>query len=100
MDHMKLVITGFLLGGVIGLGVTPARAQGEISKDALSDGSYCHMQFPAIREDTLDASNPILKDSNDVIDFYGPCDTDPRGKEEIQAQKVEAQHRVVSDYNE
>ena len=101
MKNMKLVVGILFLGGVIGLGGTSAHAQdGDvISKDATADGSYCHMKFPAMREDTLDDSVPAL-DSNDVIDFYGSCATDPRGKDQIQTQRIEAQHRFASDYEE
>jgi hypothetical protein len=38
--------------------------------------------------------------SSDVIDFYGSCATDPRGKDEIQTQRIEAQHMFSSDYEE
>jgi hypothetical protein len=52
------------------------------------------MKFPAIREETLSA-NPMLKDaaSDDIIDFYGPCDHDPTGRDEIQAQEIQMQRR-------
>ena len=54
--------------------------------------SYCRMWFPAIREDTLFTSQPRLKDSNDgdIKFFYGPCDYDPLGSEEIRRQRAEA----------
>jgi hypothetical protein len=47
------------------------------------------MKFPAMREETLSWNTPVLKDagSGDLIDFYGPCDHDPTGKEEIESQK-------------
>ena len=66
-----------------------------VSKDELSAGSYCHMKYPAIRESTLATAHPILKgaDSGDIVDFYGPCDHDPLGKDEIQSQKLQLQHR-------
>ena len=38
--------------------------------------------------------------SSDVIDFYGSCATDPQGKDEIQTQRIEAQHMFSSDYEE
>ena len=51
--------------------------------------NYCHVKFPAIREETLGWDHPMLKDasSGDLIDFYGPCDHDPLGKEEVQLPK-------------
>ena len=101
MKNMKLIVGMWFLGTTIGLSGAPARAQDTdvISKDAMGGGSYCHMKFPAMREDTLGQAVPAL-DSNEVIDFYGSCATDPRGKDEIQTQRIEAQHRFASDYEE
>jgi hypothetical protein len=64
-------------------------AEGIISKVPDSTGKFCHLKFPAMREDTLSWNRPVLKDPSegDIIDFYGPCDYDPLGKEEIQRQK-------------
>ena len=108
MKNMKLVIWVPFLGGAIGLAeisapadsLTKARAQGVISQDVMTEGSYCHTKFESIREDTLASSQPVLKDTDDIVDFYGPCDHDPLGKEEIQAQKIEMQHRFQREYND
>ena len=99
MKNMKLAVGTLFLA--IGWSWTVARAQdGDmLSKEAMTASNYCHMKFPAMREDTLEQAVPAL-DSNDVIDFYGSCATDPRGKDEIQAQRIEAQHRFASDYEE
>jgi hypothetical protein len=108
MKNMKLVVSVLFLGVAIGLGgisaradsLTSARAQGVISQDVMTEGSYCHTKFEAIREETLASSRPVLKDSDDFVDFYGPCNHDPLGKDEIQAQKIEAQHRFANDYED
>jgi hypothetical protein len=100
MKNMKLVVGVLFLGGAIGLGGTSARAEGVISKEVSTEGSYCHAKFETIREETLASSRPVLKDVDDIVDFYGPCDHDPLGKEEIQAQKIEAQHRFAADYED
>jgi len=78
----------------------PARAAGVIAKDAFDAGDYCHMKFPAIRERTLSSDHPMLKDASegDIIDFYGPCDHDPLGKEEVKEQLLQLQHRRARDY--
>src|SRR5437667_5957106 len=57
----------------------------------LTPGSYCHLKFPAIREDTLGSDHPALEDPNsgDIIDFYGPCDENPVGKHQMEEQKLE-----------
>src|SRR5262249_36616102 len=71
-----------------------------ISKDALTEGGYCHIKFPAIEERTLSWKRPVLKDPSegDIIDFYGPCDHDPLGNEEVQSQKLDLQRRFEREY--
>ena len=66
-----------------------AAQDGVLLKEQLADTNYCHMKFPAIRPSTLGGSNPQLKspDTNDVIDFYGPCDESPIGPDQVLAQR-------------
>ena len=60
--------------------------------------SYCHMKFPPIREDTLSWEQPVLDTTaGDIIDFYGPCDYDPLGREDVWRQKQELYREVHSD---
>ena len=77
-------------------------ADGILFKQEATPGSYCHLKFPAIRQSTLDDDQPVLKDSStgDVIDFYGSCDEDPLGKDQVHEQKLEAQHRWAHDYED
>jgi hypothetical protein len=91
-----------LLIGTLGVNSTLAAAPGVISNQALTAGSYCHLSFPAIREETLAGDRPVLKDpsSGDIIDFYGPCDTDPLGKDQVQAQRLQNEHRWDRDYSD
>ena len=100
MNNIKSLMSVVFLTGALGLSAVSAGAENVISKDVLTDGSYCHTKFESIREDTLASSQPVLKDVDDIADFYGPCDHDPLGKEEIQAQKIEAQHRFAADYED
>ena len=100
MNNMRLAVSVLFLGGAIGLSGISARAQGVISQDVMTNGSYCHTKFESIREETLASSRPVLKDSDDFVDFYGPCNHDPLGKDEIQAQKIEAEHRFANDYED
>jgi hypothetical protein len=77
-------------------------AEGIISKVPDSSGTFCNLKFPAIKEDTLTSDRPELKDpsESDIVDFYGPCDHDPLGKEEVQRQKGDIQrekHRQFGD---
>ncbi len=64
-----------------------------ISKVPDATGTYCHLKFPAISENTLFSDRPVLKESSegDIVDFYGPCNYDPLGKEEVLKQRVNYQ---------
>ena len=82
-------LTALLLIGSLGAGNSFAVADGVISNATDASGIYCHLRFPMIREDTLYSDHPVLKHPNDgdIIDYYGPCDHDPLGKEEILYQR-------------
>jgi hypothetical protein len=71
-----------------------------VSKVPDSSGSFCHLKFPAIREDTLFSDRPVLKDASDgdIIDFYGPCNYDPLGRESILRQRFEHRLRMRKQY--
>jgi hypothetical protein len=101
MTITKTILAAFFVLGAMGPNVSSAApAAGVVSEDAITDGSYCHMKFPAIRERTLGTAQPVLKeaDSGDIIDFYGPCSHDPLGKDEVQAQLLQLQHRRARNY--
>jgi hypothetical protein len=95
-------LTALLLFGSPGAGSSFAAAEGVISNTVLVPGSYCHLTFPAIREDTLSSDRPVLKDpsSGDIIDFYGSCDTDPLGEDQVQQQRLERQRRWQRNYSD
>jgi hypothetical protein len=61
---------------------------------------YCHLKFPTIREDTLGWNRPVLNGpgSGSIVDFYGPCDYDPLGKNEISIQR-ELQRQITSHHS-
>jgi hypothetical protein len=88
-------LAALILVGSLGASNAFAAAPGVISNATLTPGSYCHLKFPAIREETLSWDRPVLKDasSGDIIDFYGPCDTDPLGEDQVQQQRLELEHR-------
>lgn len=90
MKLIELLLPALLLPAIAPVSESPAQeAKGIISKVRLPGTNYCHLRFPAIRRDTLYTSHPVLKDpgSGDIIDFYGSCDHDPLGKEQIRAQR-------------
>ena len=94
-----------LLGLVGSLGLSIAElwgAEGVIGRVSIPESKYCRLKFPAIREETLSWSRPVLKDPSDgdIIDFYGQCDYDPVGKEEVARQKAQLRrdrHTDMSD---
>ena len=97
MKTLKAALAILLLAGNMGItSASAAGVSGVISKDALASGDYCHMKFAAIREETLGSSHPVLKEAyeGDIVDFYGPCDEDPTGKDQIENQRLEQQHRM------
>jgi hypothetical protein len=63
------------------------------------DGSYCHLRFPAIKARTLGTAKPELKaaTTSDIVDFYGPCDHDPLGRDEVESQKRAEEERKNED---
>ena len=102
---MKIAISflaGLLLIGSLGAVNTAIAADNDTEKVPLSADSYCHEKFPAIQGRTLGTDNPTLKseDSGDVIDFYGPCDENPIGKDQQWEQHLQQQHRYQSDYED
>jgi hypothetical protein len=74
---------------------TLSAAEGVIYKVADSTGTYCHLKFPGITRSTLFSNRPVLKDPSegDIRDFYGRCDYDPLGPEEIRRQRIEYQRQ-------
>ena len=86
---------------LLGLG-EPLAWAGEpfISKVPDPSGSFCHLRFPAIREDTLFSDRPVLKDPSegDIIDLHGPCNYDPLGRESIHRQRYEHRLRRRKEY--
>jgi hypothetical protein len=101
MKSIKSLLSVILLSGNLGLSVAPvSAAEGIISKVPASN--YCHMKFPAIREETLGSDRPVLKDGNsgDVIDFYGPCNYDPLGKDSVWRQRLDRQHMREHEYSD
>ncbi len=93
MKRINTLVGITLLGATLGLGAAPAGAvNGLLLKVEVFPG-YCHLRIPPIEEQTLSWDHPVLQDASttDIIDFYGPCDHDPLGREEVQNQRSEKQ---------
>ena len=86
MKTSASLLATLLMASTLFWGVPTAR--GEVVKESADLSSYCHMKFPPLRQDTLTWSQPVLdENSGNIIDFYGPCDHDPMGQDEINSQE-------------
>ena len=101
IKNSRTLIYGLILAAALGLSAARAGADDE-DKDAPTEPAtlegYCHLRFPAIQGRTLASNHPELKseDSGDMVDYYGPCDHDPLGKDEVNRQKEELEIRRQS----
>jgi hypothetical protein len=100
VERIGLLVSFLGLVGSLGLSVAHLwGAEGVIRRVPVPGTNYCRLRFPAIREDTLYSGRPELKEptDGDIIDFYGSCDYDPLGKEEVARQRAQLQR---DRYNE
>ena len=82
------LLSNMFLASTLFWGVPTLGADELVVKDAADLSGYCHMKFPPMRVDTLSWAQPVLDETaGNVIDFYGPCDHDPTGADEIRAQR-------------
>jgi hypothetical protein len=92
------LVTNLLMSSTLFVGVPSVGGQEGVLKVPSDMTSYCHMKFPPIREDTLFSVNPLLDESaGNIIDFYGSCDHDPLGADEIKAQRRVLRRGVYED---
>lgn len=93
MSYLRRIRSILLLTGSMTLfSSVVSAADGVIYRNPDASGQFCHLRFPAIREETLSSNRPMLKDPSegDIIDFYGPCDHDPLGRAEVLRQRADA----------
>ncbi len=103
MKSVNTLVGIALLGATLGITPAPAGAAQHsafLVKVEVFPG-YCHMQFPAIEENSI-GGRPVLQDASttDIIDFYGPCNYDPLGRDEVQEQRSEKAHEGDGDDDE
>jgi hypothetical protein len=107
MKRFKSCLSLLLVAGVLGYS-TVALAQakpkgvkpGVTSAVAMNKaGTYCHLKFPAIRSEALGtAAKPTVKDlTGNIIDYYGPCNHDPIGEEEVCKQTADLRRAESCD---
>ena len=95
---INLLLSSTLFWGVSSVRGEVVGGQESIVKVPSADGSYCHMKFPPMRQETLSWDKPVLDEAaGNVIDFYGPCDHDPTGKDEIESQRRDLLHGYFND---
>ncbi len=93
----RVAVASAILALSLGVGAVRAWGVEGVSKDVVSatslgaEGNYCHLKFPAIDPISFGSDKVVLQsaDSGDLIDYYGPCDHDPSGKEELTRQMHE-----------
>jgi hypothetical protein len=93
-------IAALLFTGTLGALNNAIAEDGILSKDQFAGTGYCHEKFPSIARHTLGNDQPELSSKGDVIDFYGPCDENPMGQDQLQTQKLEDQHRLEMEYSD
>lgn len=82
------LLSNLLLSSTLFWGVPTVEANEIVEKEVADFAGYCHMKFPPMREATLSWDRPELNENAEKsIDFYGPCDHDPTGIDEIKAQR-------------
>jgi hypothetical protein len=100
----SIKIAGSLLAALLFIGASGANcnaiaaesnaagAKGVLMKEEYVPGSYCHEKIPAISESSLAGDHPALS-AEEKIDFYGPCNQDPLGKDQMTKQRLESSDR-------
>ena len=88
MKKSVSLLCNLLLSSTLFWGVPSAEAEEIISSVPADTTNYCHLKFPAMREDSLSWERPVLDSTaGSMVDFYGPCDYDPLGVDEIRVQR-------------
>ena len=95
---MNLLLVSTLFWGVPLASAEELNSEEMISAVPAELSGYCHIQSPAMREDSLSWAHPVFDDSAvNAVDFYGPCDYDPLG---IDAVKAEQRIRLRGFYGD
>jgi hypothetical protein len=102
MKRSISLVSNLLLSSTLFWGVPLAYGEelnsGQVVRVPANEASYCHMKFPPMREDSLSWKQPVFDESSAaIIDFYGSCDYDPLGSEEIRVQRRLKLHGVYGD---
>ena len=97
MKRSISLLVNLLLSSTLFWGVPVAGGDEGTFKAPADTSTYCPIKFPPLRRDTLAWDQPVLEENaGDIIDFYGPCDHDPMGQDEISVQK----RALLRDYED
>ena len=91
------ILFNMLLSSTLFWGVPSVEADEMILSVPADTVPYCNLKFPAMREETLSWDRPLFDGASNTIDFYGPCDHDPLGRDEIRAQRRTHIHSNYGD---
>ena len=92
------ILAGMLFIGSFGAVNSAIAEDGVLSKEEFTPSNYCHMKFRAMRESTIAAEPPGAQSRGDIIDFSGPCDETPTGKDQVQSQRIANFHNYVTSF--
>ena len=101
MTITRSLLPALVLVGIMATGNAFGSDQTLSSQEIAPGSNYCHMKFPAIRGDTLNWQEPVVKnsDSGDIVDFYGPCNESPGGQDQVNVQRSTHQARHNMNYD-
>ena len=82
------ILCNLLLSSTLFWAVPSVEADEMISSVAAETTTYCHLRFPAMREDTLSWQQPMLDaPTGNIIVFYGLCNYNQMCLNEIRVKR-------------
>lgn len=88
MEKSVSLLCSLFLFSTLFWAVPSVESQEMISSVPTDTTAYCHREFPAMHEDSLSWHPPVLDPlMGNIVDFYGPCDYDLLGSEQIRVQR-------------
>ena len=94
MKTVKFFFAALLLSGNIVTTYTPANANeipGFLFEEEFVPDSFCRMEVMALTTQGFAGQQPISKrpNSDEVIDYYGPCSETPVGQDQADSQRLD-----------
>ena len=89
MKNATAFLLGVFLGGIAAISAVLA-ADGAVSKEELTPGTYCHMKVPAVQARSLATDNPVSKDTSS-----GDCDKKAVEQDLLERQRLDYNHNWI-----